>query len=88
MTLQAKFCAFCGKPLVMRYPCGDPENGPARPACKDDSHDAPSDRAYSMALSIANAICLSSKFDITSRFYSEDELFDAVIGLALKEIES
>lgn len=35
---QVKFCPFCGKGLVMRYPGGDPENGPAGMRCSDDAH--------------------------------------------------
>ena len=85
---KPKFCQYCGSALKMRYPAGDPENGPARMACsKDDSH-CSEDDAYSLALSIANAITLSTKFDITSRFYTDDELYDAVVNLAMKEIES
>jgi len=30
-----KFCPWCGSTLRMRYPNNDPENGPARLACKD-----------------------------------------------------
>lgn len=87
--LQVKFCKYCGSALKMRYPGGDPENGPALPTCsKDDSHGSPSEDAYSMALSIANAICMSDKLEITSDSLSDDELYDAVINLAMKEIES
>jgi len=34
--MEAKFCPFCSKPLRLRYPGGDPENGPARMLCPDD----------------------------------------------------
>lgn len=34
-------CDFCGGPTALRYPCGDPENGPAVPHCQD-----PNCRAY------------------------------------------
>lgn len=55
MTLTAKFCQYCGSPLVMRYPSGDPENGPASPRCKNDSHD-PEAEAYVRAVRAADAV--------------------------------
>lgn len=32
-------CPLCGKTCRMRYPGGDPENGPARYSCLDDHAD-------------------------------------------------
>ena len=40
---EPKFCQYCGKPLFMRYPAGDPENGPASLRCVDNSHGGPVD---------------------------------------------
>ena len=32
-------CPFCGCELRLRYPHGDPENGPAEPDCKEGHMD-------------------------------------------------
>ena len=84
-----KFCKFCSSELKMSYPGGDPENGPARMVCsKDDSHWDLLDDAYSLALAVANAICLSKRFDITSRRYTDEEIYDAVVNAVFEEIQS
>ena len=44
--MKAKFCFACGKALVMKYPGGDPENGPAELRCPDNKHPTMLEEAY------------------------------------------
>jgi hypothetical protein len=37
-AMKNNYCYECGTKLVMRYPGGDPENGPATPRCPNDQH--------------------------------------------------
>lgn len=76
---KVAFCQYCGNKLVRLYPGGDPESGPSRLACKDESHGAPSDDAYSIAINITDALLASDKFTISSKSLSSDEVFDAVL---------
>lgn len=52
-------CEFCTRPMRMRYPGEDPENGPARPSCGvqgcDNLRQEIEDRHYWYSLSIDDA---------------------------------
>lgn len=43
MARHAAFCFMCGAATVVRYPGGDPENGPAGSRCRDDTHESLAD---------------------------------------------
>lgn len=49
-------CAKCGKPIKMRYPGGDPENGPARTDCPSDHIEFYLDRKYEVLVGRADQI--------------------------------
>lgn len=83
--MKAEFCRFCGTKLRMRYPGGDPENGPARPSCPNNEHPCPEDERYELATRVAEAILT----EFGGEWYGlgtngdEPQVYDTIVNLVL-----